>query len=579
VTLVDGSYWLYGYDFLGQLNSAKHYWKDGTAVAGQQFENLFDDIGNRKTSSFGGDSSGANLRNATYGANSLNQYTNRTVPGFVNVLGAANSNATVTLWTNGHLAALTSRKGEYYRGEIPANDTAGPPWLAITNFAVLNNGTNADIVTNLSGNYFLAQTPEQFGYDQDGNLTNDGRWTIGWDGENRALSFTSLSGAPVGSKKKVDCAYDWQSRRIQKIVSAWNGSAYVAASTSQFVYDGWNLIAILNGTNGLMYSFAWGLDLSGTPQGAGGVGGLISMTDYTGAAPQTYFYVFDGNGNVAALVSATDGSIAALYEYGPFGELLRATGPMARVNPFMFSTKFHDWETGFYYYGYRYYSPSHGRWVSRDPIGEQGGESLYAFVGNAAANQVDLGGLSLPAPLPVDPAPPIQLLPPPGSPPGNVIIFPGGAAAGGSAATAGLVGAVAVGVVVDGALIYLDAKLVNEIKNLRRENQDAEEKIRQMEKRLKDILASRYIEVTPEELEKWADMLFEEILEQSGSGKWVCAAKCHVCERGNTTGEVFGFGSGPTMPAAHAAAEADAKARVPAGSYPRHCHSKCVKIQ
>jgi RHS repeat-associated protein len=81
-------------------------------------------------------------------------------------------------------------------------------------------------------------------------------------------------------------------------------------------------------------------------------------------------------------VSAADGTIAARYEYGPFGELLRATGPMAKANPFLFSTKYYDWEAGLYYYGYRYYSASTGRWLSRDPIMEKGGHNIYAFVGN-----------------------------------------------------------------------------------------------------------------------------------------------------------------------------------------------------
>ncbi|MGB2636081.1 MAG: RHS repeat-associated core domain-containing protein, partial [Candidatus Acidiferrum sp.] len=61
-------------------------------------------------------------------------------------------------------------------------------------------------------------------------------------------------------------------------------------------------------------------------------------------------------------MSATDGSIAAQYEYGPFGELLRATGPLAFVNPFRFSTKYQDDETGLLYYGHRYYNTSMGRW-------------------------------------------------------------------------------------------------------------------------------------------------------------------------------------------------------------------------
>jgi len=72
-------------DILG-LDNSVHYGSDGTAVAGKQFEYAFDDIGNRKTNKFGGDSSGAGLRPASYSANNLNQYTSRTVPGYVNIL-------------------------------------------------------------------------------------------------------------------------------------------------------------------------------------------------------------------------------------------------------------------------------------------------------------------------------------------------------------------------------------------------------------------------------------------------------------------------------------------------------------
>ncbi len=56
---------------------------------------------------------------------------------------------------------------------------------------------------------------------------------------------------------------------------------------------------------------------------------------------------------------------------GPFGELLRATGPMAKANPFRFSTKYQDDESDLLYYGLRYYNPSTGRWNSRDPLGDR----------------------------------------------------------------------------------------------------------------------------------------------------------------------------------------------------------------
>ena len=78
-----------------------------------------------------------------------------------------------------------------------------------------------------------------------------------------------------------------------------------------------------------------------------------------------------------------------------FGEPLRATGPLAKANPFRFSTKYQDEETGFLYYGYRYYDPSTGRWPSRDPIGELGGNNLYGFTYNAPVGQFDSEGRSV----------------------------------------------------------------------------------------------------------------------------------------------------------------------------------------
>jgi RHS repeat-associated protein len=62
------------------------------------------------------------------------------------------------------------------------------------------------------------------------------------------------------------------------------------------------------------------------------------------------------------------------------------------LNPFLAATRFHDWETGFYYYGYRYYDPSAGRWLCRDPIGERGGRNLYCFVHNNPINLFDYLG-------------------------------------------------------------------------------------------------------------------------------------------------------------------------------------------
>ena len=152
-------------------------------------------------------------------------------------------------------------------------------------------------------------------------------------------------------------------------------------------------MAILDGGNQLVQTFVWGSDLSGSTQGAGGVGGLTSMTIWTGANAGTYFPAFDGNGNLMALVNTANGVVAASYEYDAYGRLLKATGPMAYANNILYSTKWLDWETGFYYYGYRYYNPDTGRWLNRDLIEENGGLSLYGFAGNSPVNAVDSQGL------------------------------------------------------------------------------------------------------------------------------------------------------------------------------------------
>jgi RHS repeat-associated protein len=119
----------------------------------------------------------------------------------------------------------------------------------------------------------------------------------------------------------------------------------------------------------------------------------------------------------------------AHYEYGPFGEPLRVTGPAASLNPFRFSTKRTDPTTALVLYEYRVYSPTLGRWLSRDPVGELRGQAAYGFCTNDSVDAYDLFGLCdgscgrlvgilAPSPIPAFPfpIPPPVPLPTPGSP-------------------------------------------------------------------------------------------------------------------------------------------------------------------
>ena len=383
VTLADSTSWAYGYDNLGQVTSGRRSWQDGTPVAGQQFEYAFDDIGNRLGTAAGGGQRGAGLRPALYSPNHLNQYESRTVPGTIDITGIANPTAAVTV--NGSNAV---RQGEYFWQPVTGNNTNAAQYLTNLVASAYGSGQSA------TGSVFIARTPEAFSYDPDGNLTNDGRWNYTWDGENRLSSMTANTS--VGPQQRVVFQYDWQGRRIHKQVWPNTAGTGTPILDELFIYDGWNLLAILTANSSLLTSFTWGLDLSGSMQGAGGVGGLLSVSQISHSGGITHCSVAacDGNGNVAALVNAADGSISARYEYGPFGELLRATGPMAKANPFRFSTKYQDDETDLLDYGYRYYCASIGRWLSEDPLGTVGGRNLYCMVANNPTDDVDPRGLS-----------------------------------------------------------------------------------------------------------------------------------------------------------------------------------------
>ena len=222
-------------------------------------------------------------------------------------------------------------------------------------------------------------------YDADGNLTYT--YTNGYsnlylyyDSENRLETYYSWDSSFSRN------FYDHLSRRIAK-------SAYTPNSQSHnytYIYDDWNLIAEIEntGTHTNITHYIWNLDLSGTPQGAGGIGGLVAVCKNG----EWYVPLYDANGNVTEYVDES-GVVVAHYEYDAFGNTIVQSGPLADTFRFRFSTKYYDEETGLYYYGYRYYSPELGRFISRDPMEEQGGMNLYTFCENDPVNTIDALGL------------------------------------------------------------------------------------------------------------------------------------------------------------------------------------------
>jgi RHS repeat-associated protein len=215
--------------------------------------------------------------------------------------------------------------------------------------------------------------------------------------------------------KHVYFAYDYMGRRIRKRVQTYNGSSWPETSDELFVYDGWNVVMVIdanatdvNAPEAVTRKYAWGLDLSGTIHGAGGIGGLLAVDETQGTYQGTYWFFYDANGNVGQLVktikdgegiiTGVESTLAAHYEYDPCGNVITSSGAYKDVNPFKFSTKWFDDETGLGYWGIRYYEPRRGRWTSQDPIGERGGWNLYAYTQNAPTQKIDLlGRLFIPA--------------------------------------------------------------------------------------------------------------------------------------------------------------------------------------
>jgi RHS repeat-associated protein len=265
------------------------------------------------------------------------------------VTGGANNHKWYNSWADcrGIRARVSTNNGQFQLPGVPL--TYGENILNVTVTDVSGNSSNKS-VTVTKGTSGLTK---KFYYDAEGNLTTNtasGPWVYEWDYENRLIQAKN-NGLVV-----LKCWYDAYGRRVAK----WeivNG----VEKKCLYVWDGWELVAVCNGTGALMESYARGVGL------AGDIGTLVAIQFTTGDYTNKLFYTHHNHRGDVILVRDGTSTVAYL-DYDPFGRFRNE--PTSKVSRFLFSSKELDESTGWYYYGYRYYSPTLQRWPNRDPLGE-----------------------------------------------------------------------------------------------------------------------------------------------------------------------------------------------------------------
>ena len=399
----------FAYNGRGELTAAIGYMGSDTTLSnkqlpGRRHEYGYDTAGNRQWSN----RTGVTALRDDYTTNALNQYVtreNNTVP----ISGTAEpdtggAGGVAVAVQGGTLSPVAAgRQGRYWNDDVTVNNNANPvspnPWRGPLTIFTAKRGTggSSDAYRVDSRMAEIGAMLQTFTYDNDGNLISDGIADYQWDAENRLVRMeTTVMARSWGYPHRLlEFRYDYVGRRVQKRVVDVTLNQEI--SCRRFLYDGWNLIAEYAAPGAsvcgaLLRSYTWGLDIALSMSNAGGVGALLQIADHPSG--KTYLPTYDGNGNIAALINAVSGALAAAYEYSPYGEPLRAQVLDSTVtdNPFRFSTKWTDLETGLVYYGHRYFDPRNGRFINRDPIEEAGGLNLYGFCGNNPINRWDVLG-------------------------------------------------------------------------------------------------------------------------------------------------------------------------------------------
>ena len=197
--------------------------------------------------------------------------------------------------------------------------------------------------------------------DANGNTLGDGSKTYTWDVENRLTSVT------VPGTGTTTFRYDPFGRRIQK-----SGPL----GTTNFLYDGISMVEEVDSAGNLLARYTYGQD--------------VDQPFAEVRSGTTSYYQHDALNSVTSLTNPV-GALANTYTYDSFGKLSASTGTL--TNPFQYTGREFDQETGIYFYRMRYFDQNVGRFLSEDPTGFHAGVNFYSYVANDPVRFVDPLGL------------------------------------------------------------------------------------------------------------------------------------------------------------------------------------------
>jgi len=328
-----------------------------------------------------------------------NLVTNQSNPSSKSILGKADAAALITVNASpGEGGGVANRHTDRWARDIDTANASGAIWQP------------TDVLSSLNGSLareqgvVLAEPAQQdFVYDSDGSLLDDGTRQFGWNAQGQCVtqSLANVTNAPATHPVSATHVYDWMGRRAISTFTRADGS------TGQLltVFDRYDPILEEDET-GKQQAHVCGINRRG--QGKGATLGSTLLWSATSTDSRTLYAKTDAGGNVNAWYDGQ--SQVAARTYSPFGEVLEESGESWPVS-FGFSTKREF--GGLNDYGFRWYRAEFGAWLSSDPIMENGGGNINSFLGNKpmaledllGLQEIDISGLEKPKPNPIKPLP------------------------------------------------------------------------------------------------------------------------------------------------------------------------------